>query len=59
MSGLNNLTSKRKGNEDSQLLVLGGMYVTYSMLTGSYNQAINAMALIGAVYGLSFIWNRI
>jgi hypothetical protein len=59
MSGLNNLTSKWKGNEDSQLLVLGGMYVTYSMLTGSYNQAINAMALIGAVYGLSFIWNRI
>ena len=59
MSGLNNLTRKWKGNEDSQLLVLGGMYVTYSMLTGSYNQAINAMALIGAVYGLSFIWNRI
>jgi len=59
MSGLNNLTSKWKGNEDSQLLVLGGMYVTYSMLTGSYNQAINAMALIGAVYGLSFIWNKI
>ncbi len=59
MNGLNNLTSKWKGNEDSQLLVLGGMYVAYSMLAGSYNQAINAMALIGAVYGLSFIWNKI
>ena len=59
MRGLNNLTSKWKGNEDSHLLVLGGMYVAYSMFAGSYNQAINAMALIGAVYGLSFIWNRI
>ena len=59
MSGLNNLTSKWKDSGDAQLLVLGGMYVAYSMFAGSYNQAINAMALIGAVYGLSFIWNRI
>ena len=59
MSGLNNLTSKWKDSGDAQLLVLGGMYVAYSMFAGSYNQAINAMALIGAVYGLSFIWNKI
>ena len=59
MNGLNNLTSKWKDSGDAQLLVLGGMYVAYSMFAGSYNQAINAMALIGAVYGLSFIWNRI
>jgi|TARA_B110000263_G_scaffold243815_1_gene251043 hypothetical protein len=59
MNGLNDLTSKWKGSEDAHLLVLGGMYVAYSMFAGSYNQAINAMALIGAVYGLSFIWNRI
>jgi len=59
MNGLNDLTSKWKNSEDTHLLVLGGMYITYSMFAGSYNQAINAMALIGAVYGLSFIWNRI
>ena len=35
MNGLNNLTSKWKGNEDSQLLVLGGMYVAYSMFAGT------------------------
>jgi hypothetical protein len=59
MNGLNDLTSKWKNSEDTHLLVLGGMYITYSMFTGNHNQAINAIALIGAFYGLSFIWNRI
>ena len=54
MNGLNDLTSKWKNSEDTHLLVLGGMYVTYSMFTGNHNQAINAIALIGAFYGLSF-----
>ena len=59
MNGLNDLTSKWKNSEDAHLLVLGGMYVAYSMFAGSYNHAINAFALIGAFYGISFIWNRI
>ena len=50
------IRNRWKDNEDRQLLIVGGLFVAFSLSNANYNAIANGAALIAAVYVLPFIY---